>query len=234
MRKSITIGFAVLFFSLMSWSQTGTGTDAGTAKSAKPAASGEPTAIFDTTVGKLTCKLFEKETPITVANFIGLATGTKDWKNPVSGATKHNTPLYDGTIFHRVIPNFMIQGGDPAGNGSGDPGYQFKDEIVSSLTFDRPGRLAMANSGPNTNGSQFFITEVPTPHLNGKHTIFGQCDEKSVELVKQIARVARDPRNDMPFRPIKINHISIVRGGTDAHATKPAAAKKPDAAAAAQ
>jgi cyclophilin family peptidyl-prolyl cis-trans isomerase len=230
MRKSITIGFAVLFFSLMAWSQTGT--DSGAAKAAKPAGSGEPTAVFDTTVGKLTCKLYEKETPITVANFIGLATGTKDWKNPVSGATKHNTPLYDGTIFHRVIPNFMIQGGDPAGNGSGDPGYQFKDEIVSSLAFDRPGRLAMANSGPNTNGSQFFITEVPTPHLNGKHTIFGQCDEHSVELVKQIARVARDPRNDMPFRAIKINHITIVRGGADAaHAAKPAATKKPDTAA---
>src|SRR5262252_6181067 len=146
MRKALTIGLAVLFFSLMAWSQAGTSTDSNASKTAKAAGSGEPTAIFDTSAGKLTCKLFEKETPITVANFIALANGTKDWKNPVSGATKHNTPLYDGTIFHRVIPNFMIQGGDPAGNGSGDPGYQFKDEIVSSLTFDRPGRLAMANS----------------------------------------------------------------------------------------
>jgi peptidyl-prolyl cis-trans isomerase A (cyclophilin A) len=223
-----TVVLAALFLSSMAWSQTGS--DDGAAKSAKPAASGEPTAVFDTTAGKLTCKLFEKETPITVANFIGLASGTKDWKNPVSGATKHNTPLYDGTIFHRVIPNFMIQGGDPAGNGSGDPGYQFKDEIVSTLTFDRPGRLAMANSGPGTNGSQFFITDVPTPHLNGHHTIFGQCDEHSVELVKQIARMARDPRNDMPFRPVKINHISIVRGGaTAAHSPAPAA-KTPDTA----
>jgi peptidyl-prolyl cis-trans isomerase A (cyclophilin A) len=234
MRKSLTISLAVLLFSLMSWSQTGTGADSGAGKAAKPAGSGEPTAIFDTTSGKLTCKLFEKETPITFANFIALANGTKDWKNPVSGATKHNTPLYDGTIFHRVIPQFMIQGGDPAGNGSGDPGYQFKDEIVSTLTFDRPGRLAMANSGPNTNGSQFFITEVPTPHLNGKHTIFGQCDEKSVELVKEIARMARDPRDDKPFRPVKINHITIVRGGADtAHAAKPAP-KKADTAAAQQ
>src|SRR5579862_8913316 len=196
MRKSLTISLAVLLFSLMSWSQTGTGADSGAGKAAKPAGSGEPTAIFDTTSGKLTCKLFEKETPITVANFIALANGTKDWKNPVSGATKHNTPLYDGTIFHRVIPQFMIQGGDPAGNGSGDPGYQFKDEIVSTLTFDRPGRLAMANSGPNTNGSQFFITEVPTPHLNGKHTIFGQCQD--LDVVKKIARMATDPRNDRP------------------------------------
>lgn len=184
------------------------------------AASGEPTAVFDTTAGTLRCTLFEKETPETVANFIGLANGTKDWKNPVSGATKHGVPLYDGTIFHRVIPNFMIQGGDPAGNGSGDPGYKFKDEIVPSLMFDRPGRLAMANSGPNTNGSQFFITEVPTPHLNGKHTIFGQCDEASVTLEKEIARMAKDPSNDKPFRPIKIKHISIVRGSA-ASSAKP-------------
>lgn len=192
------------------------------------AASGEPTAVFDTTAGTLRCKLFEKETPETVANFIGLASGTKDWKNPVSGATKHGVPLYDGTIFHRVIPNFMIQGGDPAGNGSGDPGYKFKDEIVPSLMFDRPGRLAMANSGPNTNGSQFFITEVPTPHLNGKHTIFGQCDDASVALVKEIARMAKDPSNDKPFRPIKIKHISIVRGSA-ASSAKPAGTttKKP-------
>jgi peptidyl-prolyl cis-trans isomerase A (cyclophilin A) len=196
------------------------------------AASGEPTAVFDTTAGKLRCVLFEKETPETVANFIGLATGTKDWKNPVSGATKHGVPLYDGTIFHRVIPNFMIQGGDPAGNGSGDPGYKFKDEIVPTLMFDRPGRLAMANSGPNTNGSQFFITEVATPHLNGRHTIFGQCDDASVELVKQIARMARDPSNDKPFRAVKINHISIVRGSA-ATTAKPAGTttKKPAAAA---
>ena len=224
------------------WAQTST-KPAGTAKSpaakssaakpaARPAAAGEPTAVIDTTVGKLNCKLFEKETPVTVANFIGLATGTKDWKNPVSHATKHNTPLYDGTIFHRVIPNFMIQGGDPAGNGSGDPGYTFKDEFVSTLAFDRPGRLAMANSGPSTNGSQIFITEGPTPHLNGHHTIFGQCDDASVALVKQIARMARDPQNDRPFKPVKITHITIQRGGAAAAPAKPAA-KKPAAAAAA-
>ena len=199
----------------------------GAKSPAHHAAAGEPTAVFDTTAGTLRCKLFEKETPETVANFIGLATGTKDWKNPVSGATKHGVPLYDGTIFHRVIPNFMVQGGDPAGNGSGDPGYKFKDEIVPTLMFDRPGRLAMANSGPNTNGSQFFITEVPTPHLTGKHTIFGQCDDATVELVKQMARMARDPSNDKPFRPIKINHIKIVRGS--ATTAKPAGSttKKP-------
>ena len=198
------------------------------------AGSGNPVAVFDTTAGKLRCTLFETQTPVTVANFIGLAKGTKDWTNPVSHVTKHNTPLYDGTIFHRVIPDFMIQGGDPAGNGSGDPGYTFKDEIVSGLTFDRPGRLAMANSGPNTNGSQFFITEVPTPHLNGRHTIFGQCDDPSVALVKQIARMARDPRDDRPFRPVRINKVIIEKPGAAAAkpaATKPATTKKPAAAA---
>jgi cyclophilin family peptidyl-prolyl cis-trans isomerase len=191
-------------------------------------ASANPVAIINTTVGTLTCTLFEKQTPVTVANFIGLATGTKDWKNPASKVTKHGVPLYDGTIFHRVIPDFMIQGGDPAGNGSGDPGYSFKDEIVlPALTFDRPGRLAMANSGPNTNGSQFFITEVATPHLNGRHTIFGQCDDASVALVKQIARMGRDPNNDRPFHPVKITHISIVRGS--AAAARPATGTRPAA-----
>ncbi len=218
---------------MVAWSQDSPGSQATPAKpatpAAHPAASAEPTAVFDTTVGKLRCTLFEKETPITVKNFIDLATGAKDWTNPVSHATKHNTPLYDGTIFHRVIPDFMIQGGDPRGDGTGDPGYTFKDEFVSTILFDRPGRLAMANSGPNTNGSQFFITEVPTPHLNGRHTIFGQCDEASVTLVKQIARMATDPSNDRPFRPVKIIKVTIVRG---AAAAKPATpAKKPAAAA---
>jgi len=221
MRKSAVIMISFLCISFAAWSQVASSSKGEPAK--KTAASGEPTAIIDTTAGKLTCKLFEKQTPETVANFIGLSNGTKDWKNPISGASKHGVPLYDGTIFHRVIPNFMIQGGDPAGNGSGDPGYKFRDETVPTLTFDRPGRLAMANSGPNTNGSQFFITEVPTPHLNGRHTIFGQCDEASIDLVKKIARMAADPNNDRPFRPVKINHITIERGGAVA---KPATSKK--------
>ena len=212
MRKSAVIMISFLCISFAAWSQVASSSKGEPAK--KTAASGEPTAIIDTTAGKLTCKLFEKQTPETVANFIGLSNGTKDWKNPISGASKHGVPLYDGTIFHRVIPNFMIQGGDPAGNGSGDPGYKFRDETVPTLTFDRPGRLAMANSGPNTNGSQFFITEVPTPHLNGRHTIFGQCDEASIDLVKKIARMAADPNNDRPFRPVKINHITIEHGGS--------------------
>ncbi len=175
------------------------------------------TAVIETTSGKLSCKLFAKEAPKTVANFVGLAEGTRDWKHPLTKSSKSGVPLYDGTIFHRVIPEFMIQGGDPLGNGSGDPGYSFADEIVPTLKFDRPGRLAMANSGPNTNGSQFFITEVPTPHLNGKHTIFGQCDAASQALVRKIARVPRDERNDKPFKPVKIEKITIVRAGT----TKP-------------
>jgi peptidyl-prolyl cis-trans isomerase A (cyclophilin A) len=234
MRKLLALVTLFSLASITAWSQDASTSQATPAKpAAKPAthaASSEPTAVFDTTAGKLRCKLFEKETPITVKNFIDLATGAKDWTNPVSHATKHNVPLYDGTIFHRVVAGFMIQGGDPAGNGSGDPGYKFKDEILPTLTFDRAGRLAMANSGPATNGSQFFITEVPTPHLNGRHTIFGQCDDASVALVKQIAHMATDPSTERPFRPVKINHVTIERG--DSAAAKPAApAKKPASAA---
>ena len=143
-------------------------------------------ATFQTSMGNIVCKLYDKEAPKTVANFVVLAEGTKEWTHPLT-KSKKKEPLYNGTIFHRVIPQFMIQGGDPLGNGTGNPGYRFEDEIVSGLSFDRPGRLAMANSGPNTNGSQFFITEVPTQHLDGKHTIFGQVVEGQ-ELVAKIAR----------------------------------------------
>jgi peptidyl-prolyl cis-trans isomerase A (cyclophilin A) len=220
--------YAILFVILLAAAAIAqSGNQSGTAKpSTTPkTVPARPTAVIHTTAGDMTCTLFPDKAPIGVANFIGLANGTRDWKNPVSGATKHGVPLYDGTIFHRVIPEFMIQGGDPAGNGQGDPGYEFKNEVSSELLFDRPGRLAYANSGPNTNGSQFFITEVATPHLNGQYTIFGQCDEKTVALVKQIARMARDPQNDRPFRPVKITHITILHAG----ATKPAhpAVKKP-------
>jgi peptidyl-prolyl cis-trans isomerase A (cyclophilin A) len=188
-------------FSLPVWSQ------APKADAPKAAAS-QPTAIIDTTVGKLTCKLFPDKAPIGVANFIGLAEGTKDWTSPVTHVKKHGVPLYDGTIFHRVIPDFMIQGGDPAGNGNGDPGYEFKNETSPDLKFDRPGRLAYANAGPGTNGSQFFITEVAYPSLNGGYTIFGQCDAASIALEKQIARMPRNA-NDRPNHPVKINHITI-------------------------
>jgi peptidyl-prolyl cis-trans isomerase A (cyclophilin A) len=184
----------------------------------------EPTAVFDTSMGTLRCKLFPKEAPKTVANFIGLADGSKDWKDPATGQTKHGVALYSGTIFHRVIPEFMIQGGDPLGTGTGDPGYKFADEIVPSLTFDRPGRLAMANAGPGTNGSQFFITEKPTPWLNGHHTIFGQCDDASVELVKKIARVPKSA-GDRPVTPVRINKIVIEGGAAKTTASAPKSAK---------
>jgi peptidyl-prolyl cis-trans isomerase A (cyclophilin A) len=179
----------------------------------KPAtATSSPTAVIDTTAGKLTCTLFPNKAPVGVANFIGLAKGTKEWTNPATGRNMKGTPLYSGTIFHRVIPEFMIQGGDPLGKGTGDPGYRFKNETSPDLTFDRPGRLAYANSGPDTNGSQFFITEVPYPSLNGGYTIFGQCDAASVELVKKIARMPRDA-NDRPDNPVRITKIAILRAG---------------------
>jgi peptidyl-prolyl cis-trans isomerase A (cyclophilin A) len=177
-----------------------------------------PKAIIETSMGNLSCVLYEKEAPKTVANFIGLAEGTREWTHPMTRGKKKGVPLYSGTIFHRVRPEFMIQGGDPRGDGTGDPGYSFEDEFVPTLRFDRPGRLAMANSGPNTNGSQFFITEVPTPHLNNHHTIFGQCDAASVLLVRRIARMPRNPGDDRPFRPVKINKITIVRPGAAAKA----------------
>jgi peptidyl-prolyl cis-trans isomerase A (cyclophilin A) len=190
------------------------------------AANSEPTAIIHTTAGDLHCTLFPKVAPIGVENFIALANGTKDWTSPVSHAKKHGVPLYDGTIFHRVIPSFMIQGGDPAGNGTGDPGYKFKNETSPSLTFERPGRLAYANAGPDTNGSQFFITEVPYPSLNGGYTIFGQCDDAAVELVKKIARMGTD--GERPLHPVKITHIEVHHAGAAAAKTpaKPAAAAK--------
>ncbi|HLX84645.1 MAG TPA: peptidylprolyl isomerase [Terriglobales bacterium] len=202
-------------------------------KNPSTAAPAEPTAIIHTTVGDMHCTLFPKVAPIGVENFIGLATGTKDWTNPVSHAKKHGVPLYDGTIFHRVIPEFMIQGGDPAGTGEGDPGYQFKNETTPEVKFDRPGRLAYANSGPDTNGSQFFIMEVAlegqhAAMLNGHYTIFGQCDDATVELVKQIARMAVD--GERPLRPVKITHIEIHRAGAAAAKPTPkpsAGTKKP-------
>jgi len=193
-----------------------------------PAVPTGPTVIFDTTMGRLTCRLFSKEAPKTVDNFVGLATGTKEWTDPVTQQKVAGKPFYDGTTFHRVIPNFMIQGGDRLGTGAGDAGYFFDDEFSRSLRFDVPGRLAMANSGPNTNGSQFFITEVPVPELNGKHTIFGQCDAHSVVLVGAIARVERDAQ-DKPITPVVINKVTIVPDGQPippeaAGASAPAAA----------
>ena len=171
-----------------------------------------PTAVFDTTMGRMTCKLFSKESPVAVANFIGLAEGTKDWVNPETKQKMHGKPLYNGTKFHRVIPGFMIQGGDPMGTGMGDPGYYFKDEFNPNLNFDVAGRLAMANSGPNTNGSQFFITELPQPELDQHYTVFGQCDESSVLVAKSIARVERNSV-DSPVEPVILKKVTIVEPG---------------------
>jgi peptidyl-prolyl cis-trans isomerase A (cyclophilin A) len=171
-----------------------------------------PTVVLDTTAGRLTCKLFAKEAPLAAANFVGLAEGTKDWTDPVTSQKVHGKPFYDGTTFHRVIPEFMIQGGDRKGDGTGDAGFYFNNEVSPNLTFDVAGRLAMANAGPNTNGTQFFITEQAQPSLDGNYTIFGQCDAHSVMLVATIARVGRDS-NDKPTTPVVLNKVTIVREG---------------------
>ncbi len=190
-----------------------------------------PTVVFDTSMGRMTCKLFSKEAPHTVANFIGLAEGTKDWTNPATHQKMHDKPLYNGTTFHRVIPGFMIQGGDPLGNGEGDPGYYINDEFDPDLNFDVAGRLAMANSGPNTDGSQFFITEAPYPSLDQHYTIFGQCDAHSVLITQSIADVERDD-HDKPLEPVILQKVTIVRDGQpmppplDSSATPTSAAKQ--------
>lgn len=177
-----------------------------------PAQPTGPTVVFDTTMGRLTCKLFDKEAPLTSANFVGLATGTKTWTDPASAKQVQGEPFYDGTTFHRVIPGFMIQGGDRLGTGEGDAGFYIPDEIVPSLRFDVAGRLAMANSGPGTDGSQFFITEAPNSSLDGNYTIFGQCDPHTVLMVKGIALVDRDAQ-DKPLTPVVINKVTIVPVG---------------------
>src|SRR5690349_6534913 len=166
-------------------------------------------ATFHTNQGNIVCRLFEKEAPKTVANFVELAEGKRDWKDGVSGK-KGPGPLYNGTIFHRVIPNFMIQGGGPSGTGMGGPGNQFADETKGSPhKFDKPGKLAMANAGPNTNGSQFFITVAPTTWLTGNHTIFGEVIEGQ-DVVNKITQVQRD-RNDKPTKDVVLSSVKIER-----------------------
>jgi len=167
---------------------------------------GALTATIDTSMGVFHCELFADKAPMTVANFVGLATGKKPWRSP--GGTVETKPFYDGLTFHRVIPGFMIQGGDPLGVGSGDPGYKFGDEVNNGLTM-KPGTLAMANAGPGTNGSQFFITEGAPDWLNNRHTIFGQC--KEVDLVKKIAGVPKGP-GDRPTTPVTITKVAFARG----------------------
>ncbi len=164
-------------------------------------------ATIKTTEGTIVCRLFEKEAPKTVANFIELAEGKREWTHPVS-REKSSNKLYDGTIFHRVIPDFMIQGGDPAGNGMGGPGYKFEDETKGSPhRFDKKGKLAMANAGPNTNGSQFFITVAGTEWLTGKHTIFGEVVEGQ-DIVDKISKVSRD-RQDKPVKPVVVESVTV-------------------------
>jgi peptidyl-prolyl cis-trans isomerase A (cyclophilin A) len=172
------------------------------------AGSGPLTATIDTSLGAFHCELFPDKAPMTVANFVGLATGKKAWKNPKTGSVETGKPFFDGLIFHRVIPTFMIQGGDPLGEGVGGPGYEFEDEVNNGLTM-KPGTLAMANAGPATNGSQFFITEGAPGHLNNRHTIFGLC--KEVDLVKKIEGVPRG-RNDKPETPVTITKVTFAKG----------------------
>ena len=166
-------------------------------------------AVLDTTEGQIVCRLFEKEAPITTKNFIDLAEGNRAWKDSVSGKGSSG-PLYSGTIFHRVIPDFMIQGGDPSGTGMGGPGYKFQDETKGSPhKFDKPGKLAMANAGPGTNGSQFFVTVAATPWLTGNHTIFGEVVEGQ-DVADKISKVQRG-RQDRPVKDVVINKITIER-----------------------
>ncbi len=166
-----------------------------------------PTATFVTNHGTFKVKLMPEHAPITVANFTDLATGKREWKDPRDGQRK-SEPLYNGTIFHRVIQNFMIQGGDPAGTGMGGPGYRFEDEVGSGTPrFDRAGLLAMANAGPGTNGSQFFVTLAPTPHLNNKHTIFGEVTE-GMKVVESIG-ATRTGRQDRPIEDVVLERVEI-------------------------
>lgn len=167
-------------------------------------------ATFETTEGDMKAELYWEKAPETVRNFVELATGKKEWTHPKT-QEKSSKPLYDGTIFHRVIKGFMIQGGDPMGTGFGGPGYKFKDEFHPELRHNAIGILSMANSGPNTNGSQFFITEGPTPHLDNRHTVFGKlADEKSLEVLKKIAGTKTDTR-DKPATDVVIKHVKIAK-----------------------
>jgi len=168
-------------------------------------------ATLQTSKGDIRIRLLPNHAPKTVANFVGLADGSQAWTDPETRQKVEGRPLYAGTIFHRVIPGFMIQGGDPLGSGRGGPGYQFKDEFHPELSFDRPYLLAMANAGPGTNGSQFFITTVPTPWLSRKHTIFGEVIDGS-DVVDQISKAERG-RNDRPVTDVVLESVTIERHG---------------------
>jgi cyclophilin family peptidyl-prolyl cis-trans isomerase len=219
MRTLISVACVSTLFSV---AVSGQGTPAPKSDAPKPAAAqpvappkpARPNGLYGTmvtTMGTMTFELFEKEAPLSVRNFCDLVRGTKAWRDPATGQMVRR-PLMPGTQFHRVIPGFMIQGGDPTATGAGEVGFSVPDEFNSPLTFDRPGRFGMANTGrPNSNSSQFFITEVPTPHLNGHHTIFGQVID-GVDLIGKIARVPRD-QSDKPRTPVKIVSIKFERVG---------------------
>ena len=166
-------------------------------------------AHFTTSEGNFTARLFDAETPNTVANFTGLADGSKEWTDPRSGQ-RVKQPYFNGTVFHRVIPDFMIQGGDPLGQGTGGPGYNFADEFHATLRHSKPGILSMANRGPNTNGGQFFITLVPTPWLDDKHSVFGEIVE-GMDVVKKIGSTPTTKPGDRPVKPITIQAVTIER-----------------------
>ncbi len=166
-------------------------------------------AVFDTNLGSFTIKLFPEDAPKTVENFVGLAEGTKEFKDPKTGKPVKRA-LYNGLVFHRVIPDFMIQGGDPLGNGTGGPGYQFEDEFKPGRGFDKPGILAMANAGPGTNGSQFFVTVAATPWLNNHHTIFGEVVD-GYPIVEKISKVEATPGNNRPVSAVTIKTVKIER-----------------------
>jgi peptidyl-prolyl cis-trans isomerase A (cyclophilin A) len=170
--------------------------------------SGQLYARFVTSMGNLVVRLEEQRAPKTVRNFVGLATGTQEWADPRTGQAKTGAPYYDGTIFHRVIPDFMIQGGDPLGLGTGGPGYRFEDEFHPELRHSGPGVLSMANAGPGTNGSQFFITERATPHLDNRHSVFG-VTVAGLSLIKEIARVPA--RQDRPAKDVVVQRVEIFR-----------------------
>lgn len=201
--KTLTPWFASLFLTLSILNPALADDSAEKAK----AHAGDSVAIIKTNLGSFTVKLFKDKAPKTVENFIALAKGTKEWTDPKSGKSIKGKSLYKGTIFHRVIPDFMIQGGDPEGTGRGGPGYKFEDETGPLDSFNKPGILAMANSGPNTNGSQFFVTVAKTEHLNGHHTIFGEVTD-GMDVVYKISKVERDDQ-DRPKKEVKIENITI-------------------------
>lgn len=219
MRLNVTVSTVLLCIAMFALSAQ-TGGQLTPPPPGSPAREAGLYARFETTMGNITVKLFEAEAPKNVKSFVDLAEGRKAFKDPTTGQMVRR-PLYNGVTFHRVIPGFMLQTGDPTGTGAYDAGFSVPDEYTSSLRYDRPGRLGVANIGqPNTGSCQFFITEVPTPHLNNKHTIFGQVIEGQ-DLVPKIANVPRD-QNDKPRTPVKITRVVIERVGPPPAAAAPA------------